>query len=37
MTQLLRGKQAGLQHDLSAGLAPELFALDHVLWSSTET
>ncbi|MCJ1414541.1 hypothetical protein MMC32_000868 [Xylographa parallela] len=30
MAQFLRGKQAGVQHDLSAGLAPELFALDQV-------
>ncbi|KAI9871001.1 MAG: hypothetical protein M1830_003542, partial [Pleopsidium flavum] len=28
MAHFLRGKQAGIQHDLSAGLAPELFALD---------
>ncbi len=30
MTQFLRGKQAGIQNDLSVGLAPELFALDYV-------
>ncbi|MCJ1394745.1 hypothetical protein MMC18_007625 [Xylographa bjoerkii] len=30
MAQFLRGKQAGIQHDLSVGLAPELFALDQV-------
>jgi syntaxin-binding protein 5 len=30
MAQFLRGKQAGIQQDLSAGLAPELFALDHL-------
>ena len=30
MAQFLRGKQAGVQRDLSEGLAPELFALDVV-------
>ena len=30
MAQFLRGKQAGIQHDLSAGLNPELFDLDYV-------
>ncbi|WPG97877.1 Hypothetical protein R9X50_00065900 [Acrodontium crateriforme] len=31
MTHLLRGKQAGIQHDLSAGITPELFAIDDVM------
>lgn len=30
MAQFLRGKQAGIQRDLSEGLSPELFALDDV-------
>ena len=30
MAHLLRGKQAGISHDLSAGIAPDLFGLDHV-------
>jgi syntaxin-binding protein 5 len=30
MAHLLRGKQAGIQNDLSAGLVPELFAIDDV-------
>ncbi len=30
MAHFLRGKQAGIHNDLSAGLAPELFALDDV-------
>jgi syntaxin-binding protein 5 len=30
MAHFLRGKQAGVQEDLSAGLLPELFALDDV-------
>lgn len=30
MTQFLRGKQAGVQRDFSAGLDPSLFALDEV-------
>lgn len=30
MAYFLRGKQAGVQNDLSAGLVPELFALDDV-------
>jgi hypothetical protein len=30
MAQFLRGKQAGIQKDLSEGLSPELFALDDV-------
>lgn len=30
MAHFLRGKQAGIQTDLSAGLAPELFAIDDV-------
>jgi hypothetical protein len=30
MAHLLRGKQAGISHDLSAGLGPDLFVLDHV-------
>lgn len=31
MAHLLRGKQAGIQSDLSAGLSPDLFAIDEVL------
>lgn len=30
MAHLLRGKQAGVSNDLSAGLGPDLFVLDHV-------
>lgn len=30
MAQFLRGKQAGIQKDLSEGLAPDLFVLDDV-------
>jgi hypothetical protein len=30
MAQFLRGKQAGIQKDLSEGLSPELFLLDDV-------
>ncbi|KAH9862222.1 hypothetical protein IAQ61_010425 [Plenodomus lingam] len=30
MAHLLRGKQAGISHDLSAGIAPDLFVLDHI-------
>ncbi|KAH9879880.1 hypothetical protein J1614_001904 [Plenodomus biglobosus] len=30
MAHLLRGKQAGINHDLSAGIAPDLFVLDHI-------
>jgi hypothetical protein len=30
MAHLLRGKQAGIPNDLSAGLGPDLFVLDHV-------
>lgn len=30
MAQFLRGKQAGIQKDLSDGLSPDLFALDQV-------
>jgi hypothetical protein len=30
MAHLLRGKQAGIQHDLSAGINPEFFILDDV-------
>ncbi|KAE9966062.1 hypothetical protein BLS_007235 [Venturia inaequalis] len=30
MAHLLRGKQAGIQNDLSAGLVPELFAVDDI-------
>jgi hypothetical protein len=30
MAHLLRGKQAGIQNDLSAGLTPECFVLDDV-------
>lgn len=28
MASLIRGKQAGIQNDFSAGLTPDLFALD---------
>ena len=28
MTNFLRGKQAGIQRDFSAGLDPQLFAID---------
>lgn len=30
MAQFLRGKQAGIQRDLSDGLSPDLFHLDDV-------
>jgi hypothetical protein len=30
MAHLLRGKQAGIANDLSVGLGPDLFVLDHV-------
>ena len=30
MAHLLRGKQAGVQKDLSSGLTPEFFAIDDV-------
>jgi hypothetical protein len=30
MAQFLRGKQAGIQKDLSEGLSPDLFLLDDV-------
>jgi hypothetical protein len=30
MAHLLRGKQAGVSNDLSQGLSPDLFVLDHV-------
>ncbi|KAF2466503.1 uncharacterized protein BDR25DRAFT_345436 [Lindgomyces ingoldianus] len=30
MAHLLRGKQAGVHSDLSAGLGPDLFVLDHI-------
>ncbi|KAH7138149.1 lethal giant larvae like, C-terminal-domain-containing protein [Dendryphion nanum] len=30
MAHLLRGKQAGVPNDLSAGLGPDLFVLDHI-------
>jgi hypothetical protein len=30
MAHLLRGKQAGIHGDLSAGLGADLFILDHV-------
>ena len=30
MTHLIRGKQAGVQNDLSAGILPEFFAADQV-------
>jgi hypothetical protein len=32
MAQFLRGKQAGIQKDLSEGLSPTLFALDEVCY-----
>jgi hypothetical protein len=35
MAHLLRGKQAGIQNDLSAGLGPDLFVLDDVKLSSS--
>ncbi|ORY12680.1 lethal giant larvae like, C-terminal-domain-containing protein [Clohesyomyces aquaticus] len=31
MAHLLRGKQAGIHNDLSAGLGPDIFALDHII------
>lgn len=30
MAQFLRGKQAGIQHDLSEGLAADFFKIDEV-------
>lgn len=30
MAHLLRGKQAGIQKDLSEGLSPDLFGIDDV-------
>ena len=33
MAHFLRGKQAGIQNDLSAGLGPEVFILDDVSFS----
>ena len=30
MAHILRGKQAGVNNDLSAGLGPDLIVLDHV-------
>lgn len=30
MTHLLRGKQAGIQNDLSVGITPEMFMVDDV-------
>ena len=30
MASFLRGKQAGIQRDFSAGLDPQLFAIDEV-------
>lgn len=30
MTHLLRGKQAGIQNDLSLGITPEQFMIDDV-------
>jgi hypothetical protein len=30
MAHLLRGKQAGIQNDLSLGLGPEVFVIDDV-------
>src|SRR5207302_1599218 len=35
MAHLLRGKQAGIQNDLSAGLGPDLFVVDDVYPSSS--
>ena len=35
MAGFLRGKQAGIQRDLSAGLEPELFVIDEVDKPST--
>ena len=32
MTHLIRGKQAGVQNDLSAGILPEFFAADQVMY-----
>jgi hypothetical protein len=34
MAHFLRGKQAGIPNDLSAGIVPELFALDDVRYIS---
>lgn len=36
MTHLLRGKQAGIQNDLSVGLTPYLFMLDDVCFLERE-
>lgn len=36
MAHFLRGKQAGVQADLSTGVAPDFFVLDDV-WHSQET
>lgn len=33
MTHLIRGKQAGVQNDLSAGILPEFFAADQVMYN----
>jgi hypothetical protein len=35
MAHLLRGKQAGIHGDLSAGLGPDLFVVDHVCARAT--
>lgn len=36
MAQFLRGKQAGIQKDLSEGLSPDLFVLDDVCLGGPE-
>lgn len=37
MAHFLRGKQAGVQRDFSAGLAPQLFAIDEVIEAAART
>jgi hypothetical protein len=37
MAHLLRGKQAGIQNDLSLGVTPDLFVIDDVQLSRTKT
>jgi len=37
MAHLLRGKQVGIQNDLSAGLAPDFFAVDDVGYHHLDT
>lgn len=37
MASLLRGKQVGIQNDLSAGIMPEFFAIDDVRFPLLET